>query len=169
MAGDLTPIEKNARPIDPGVDIGHVHLKAADLDRIHQFYVGVLGFEVVAHMPGALFLAAGGYHHHLAFNTWQSKGGAPPPPGSTGLFHIAIRYPTKPSLGDAARRLAEANWPLQGLSDHGTHLAIYLADPEGNGLELQWDRPREEWPLDEEGRLAFVNEPFDLESLMEER
>ena len=133
-----------------------MHLKAADLDRIHDFYVGILGFDVVVRMPEALFLSAGGYHHHLGFNTWESRGGTPPPPTSTGLYHVAINYPTKAALGDALRRVVEARHPLDGANDHGTHIALYLRDPEQNGLELAWDRPRDEWPLDEAGRLAFV-------------
>ncbi|HZT14666.1 MAG TPA: VOC family protein [Gaiellaceae bacterium] len=164
--GPLVPAEANARPLDAGVEIGHVHLKAADLDRIHAFYVDVLGFDVVVRLPDALFLSAGGYHHHLAFNTWQSLGGAPPPAEATGLYHVAIRYPTRAALGDALRRLAEANWPLDGATDHGTHIAVYLRDPEQNGVELEWDRPREEWPLDEDGRLAFVGGRPDLAALL---
>lgn len=166
MKGPVTPQERSDRPIDPGVDIGHVHMRAADLDRIHAFYVGVLGFDVVGRLDGALFLSAGGYHHDLAFNTWQSKGGPPAPPGTTGLFHIAIRYPTREALGDALRRLVEASWPVDGASDHGTHEALYLTDPEGNGLELAWDRPQEQWPLDEEGRLAWVRQPLDVDGLL---
>ena len=164
--GDVSPLERAPRPLAAGVDIGHVHLKAADLDRIHDFYVGVLGFDVVARMRDALFLSAGGYHHHLGFNTWQSRGGRPPPPSATGLFHVAIRYPTKAALGDALRRLLEARWPLEGATDHGTHLALYLRDPEQNGLELAWDRPREQWPLDADGHLAFVGAAPDLDDLL---
>jgi catechol 2,3-dioxygenase len=166
MKGGVQPWERSERPIDPGVDIGHVHLRAADLDTIHAFYVGVLGFDVVARMPDALFMSAGGYHHDLAFNTWQSKGGSPPPPGTTGLYHVAIRYPTRAALGDALRRLVEAQWPLDGASDHGTHEALYLHDPEANGLELAWDRPPEEWPLDADGRLTWGRREVDLEGLL---
>ena len=166
--GPLTPAEPNVRPIAAGVEIGHVHLKAADLDRIHAFYVGVLGFDVVVRLPDALFLSAGGYHHHLAFNTWQSLGGEPPPPEATGLYHVAIRYPSRASLGDALRRLAAAEWPLDGATDHGTHIAVYLRDPEQNGVELEWDRPREEWQLDADGRLTFVGTRPDLQSLLRE-
>jgi len=165
MKGRVTPSERSERPIDPGVVIGHVHMRAADLEKIHDFYVGVLGFDVVARMPDALFISAGGYHHDLAFNTWESKGGSPAPPGTTGLFHVAIRYPSREALGDALRRLVEARWPLDGASDHGTHEALYLRDPEGNGLELAWDRPQEEWPLDEDGRLTWGRRQLDLESL----
>jgi len=164
----VAPAERGARPIPPGVDIGHVHLKAADLSRIKDFYVGVLGFDVVVELPDALFMSAGGYHHHLAFNTWESRGGSPPPHGSTGLYHVAIRYPRRAALGDALRRLVEAKWPLDGASDHGTHEALYLRDPEGNGLELQWDRPVEEWPREADGRLAFVRSRVDLDSLLAE-
>ena len=166
MDGPVQPAERSERPIDPGVDIGHVHLRAANLDTIHAFYVGVLGFDVVARMPDALFLSAGGYHHKLAFNTWGSAGGPPAPPGTTGLFHIAIRYPTREALADGLRRLMAANHPLDGASDHGTHEALYLRDPEGNGLELAWDRPTDEWPLDEDGRLAWGRTDLDLESLL---
>jgi catechol 2,3-dioxygenase len=166
VKGRVQPWERSERPIDPGVDIGHVHMRAADLDKIHAFYVELLGFDVVARMPDALFLSAGGYHHDLAFNTWQSKGGPPAPPGTTGLYHIALRYPTREALGDALRRLTESGWPLDGASDHGTHEALYLRDPEGNGLELAWDRPQEEWPLDEDGRLTWFRREVDLESLL---
>jgi len=165
----VTPVEQGPRPIDPGVDIGHVHLKTADIQRIHDFYVGVLGFDVVTRMGDqALFLSAGGYHHHLGFNTWESRGGAPPPRTATGLYHVAINYPTKAALGDALRRLVEARYPLDGANDHGTHIALYLRDPEENGLELAWDRPRDEWPLDDEGHLAFVGRPPDLNALLAE-
>jgi catechol 2,3-dioxygenase len=162
----VSPAVANPHPIDPGVTIGHVHLRAADLSAIRAFYVDVLGFDVVGELPGALFLSAGGYHHHLAFNTWQSQGGAPAPAGSTGLFHVAIRYPTRAALGDALRRLVAARWPIEGASDHGTHEAIYLSDPERNGLELAWDRPFEQWPLDADGRLTWVRGHLDLQSLL---
>src|SRR5215472_7834542 len=129
----IVPRERAARPIDAGVDIGHVHLKASNLDRIRAFYVDILGFDVVFHVADALFIAAGGYHHTLGFNTWQSRGGTPPPAGTTGLYHVAIRYPTRAALGDALRRLGDARWPVDGFNDHGTHEAIYLRDPEENG------------------------------------
>ena len=164
----MVPRERAARPIAAGVDIGHVHLKTADLDRIHAFYVGILGFDVVVRMPDALFISSGGYHHHLAFNTWTSKGGSPPPPGTTGLFHVAIRYPTRASLGDALARLSDAGWPLSGVNDHGTHEALYLDDPDGNGLELYWDRPEDEWPRDAEGHLTFENAARDLNGMVRE-
>lgn len=163
-----TPLEPNEHPIDPGVEVGHVHMKAADLGKIEDFYVGILGFNVIARLPRALFLAAGSYHHHLAFNTWQSEGGAPPPKDTTGLYHIALRYPSKRALADALLRLRTAGWPLGGVSDHGTQLALYLTDPEGNGLELYWDRPESDWPLDSEGRIIFDNQYFDPEELLRE-
>jgi catechol 2,3-dioxygenase len=164
----LAPLSRSADPIAPGVEIGHVHLKAADLERIRAFYVGVLGFDVVIDLPDALFVSAGGYHHHLGFNTWESRGGSPPPHGTTGLYHVAIRYPTRAALGDALRRLVEARWPIDGATDHGTHEAIYLRDPEQNGLELAWDRPRDQWPRDAGGHLGFVHERVDLQSLLDE-
>jgi catechol 2,3-dioxygenase len=164
----IVPRERAARPIDPGVDIGHVHLKAGDLNKVRAFYVDILGFDVVFHTPDALFIAAGGYHHTLGFNTWQSRGGPPPPQGSTGLYHVAIRYPTRAALGDALRRLAAAGWPIDGFNDHGTHEAVYLRDAEENGLELCWDRPREEWPCDTDGHLTFGNRRLDLEGLLRE-
>jgi catechol 2,3-dioxygenase len=164
----VAPRHRSARPIDPGVDIGHVHLKTADIDRVHAFYVDILGFDVVVRLPDALFVSAGGYHHHLGFNTWESRGGTPPPRGTTGLYHVAIRYPTRAALGDALRRLVAAGWPLDGVNDHGTHEALYLRDPDGNGLELCWDRPTEEWPLDAEGHLAFTGRRLDLEGLLAE-
>ena len=164
----MQPIERPHRPIDPGVDIGHVHLKTADLDRIHDFYVGILGFDVVTRMPDALFVSAGGYHHHLGFNTWTSRGGSPPPAGATGLYHVAIRYPTRDALGDALRRLVDAQWPIDGVNDHGTHEAIYLTDPDGNGLELAWDRPEPDWPRDEDGQLTFAHGQRDLNGMVRE-
>jgi catechol 2,3-dioxygenase len=168
LGGRIQPVERSPRPADPGVDIGHVHLRTADIDRVHSFYVGILGFDVIARMPDALFVSTGGYHHDLGFNTWQSKGGSPPPPGTTGLYHVAIRYPTRAALGDALRRLVDAQWPLDGASDHGTHEALYLRDPDENGLELYWDRPEAEWPLDEEGHLGFSMGRPDLDSLLAE-
>lgn len=158
----LTP-----RPIDPGARIGHVHLKVADLDRALAFYCGVLGFELTQRYGDqAAFLSAGGYHHHLALNTWRSRGGSPPPPGTTGLFHVAILYPTRSALADALRRLAAAGIPLDGASDHGVSEALYLDDPDGNGVELYWDRPEAEWPRDADGSLAMVTLPLDLRSLL---
>ena len=155
-------------PIDPGVDIGHVHLRVADLDRAVRFYRDVLGFEVKSQVPGAAFLSAGGYHHHIGLNTWQSKGGSAPPRGMTGLYHFAIRYPTRRALADALRSLAEAKVVLEGASDHGVSEALYLHDPDGNGIELYWDRPREKWPKAPDGSIAMVTEPLDLDGLLTE-
>ncbi|MDQ6772197.1 MAG: VOC family protein [Candidatus Dormibacteraeota bacterium] len=166
--GNVVPRERAERPIDGGVVIGHVHLKAADLDRIRAFYVDILGFDVVFQAPSALFIAAGGYHHTLGFNTWESAGGSPPAPGTTGLYHVAIRYPTRAALGDALRRLRDAAWPIDGFNDHGTHEAIYLRDSEQNGLELCWDRPPETWPRDAEGHMAMGNRRLDLAGLLRE-
>ncbi|HEY7147822.1 MAG TPA: VOC family protein [Gaiellaceae bacterium] len=156
--------------IDPGVDIGHVHLKVADLDRAIEFYRDVLGFELMQRMGDqAAFLSAGGYHHHIGLNTWESKGGSPPPPGSTGLFHLAIRYPTRAALADALKRLVDNGVPLTGASDHGVSEALYLQDPDGNGIELYRDRPREEWPMAPDGEgVAMVSIPLDLEALLAE-
>ena len=154
-------------PIDPAVDIGHVHLKVADLDRALRFYRDVLGFELQQQLGDqAAFLSAGGYHHHIGLNTWESRGGSPPPRGTTGLFHAAIRYPTRKALADALRRLGEAGVPLDGASDHGASEALYLRDPDGNGLELYWDRPRDEWPRSADGKVAMFTAPLDLRSLM---
>jgi catechol 2,3-dioxygenase len=156
-------------PIDPGVDIGHVHLKVADLDRALDFYCGVLGFELQQRLGNdAAFVSAGGYHHHIGLNTWHSRGGKPPPPNSTGLFHTAIRYPTRRALADALRRVVEARIPLSGASDHGVSEALYLNDPDANGVELYWDRPPEQWPRDEDGGLRMITEPLDLDSLIAE-
>jgi catechol 2,3-dioxygenase len=153
-------------PIDPGVGIGHVHLKVADLQRSLDFYCGVLGFQLTQRMgSGAAFVAAGGYHHHLGLNTWESRGGAPPPVGSTGLYHVAIRYPTRAALADALRRLEAAQIPLDGASDHGVSEALYLRDPDGNGLELYWDRPRQSWPRDADGKVTMGTERLDLTEL----
>ena len=162
----VVPRERGPRPIAAGVDIGHVHLKTADIDRVHHFYVEVLGFDVIFRMPEALFLSAGGYHHHLGFNTWESKGGKPPPPGTTGLYHVAIRYPTRAALGDAFRRLRAADWPLDGFNDHGTHEALYLRDPDDNGVELYWDRPPEQWPRTPDGKLTMYTRPLDLGAVL---
>jgi catechol 2,3-dioxygenase len=160
----LTPPE---RPISPNVSIGHVHLKVADLDRALAFYSGVLGFEITQRYGSeAVFLSAGGYHHHIALNTWESKGGSPPPPGSTGLFHLAVLYPTRADLADALRRLTDAGVPLQGASDHGVSEALYLSDPDGNGIEIYWDRPREEWPRNAEGGIEMYTRPLDLADLL---
>lgn len=167
MTNPIFPAEANPNPIDEGVTIGHVHLKAADLSKIEQFYVDTLGFSVMARYPNALFIAAGHYHHHLAFNTWESEGGTPPPAGSPGLYHVAIKYPSKKTLADALMRLNEAHYRIDGLSDHGTQLALYLRDPEQNGVELYWDRPEAEWPLDAQGNIVFTNEAFDVSELLQ--
>ena len=154
-------------PIDAGVRIGHVHLKVADLQRALDFYVGVLGFELVQRYgTQAAFISAGGYHHHIGLNTWESLGGAPPPAGSTGLYHTAILYPTRAALADALRRLMHAKIPLDGASDHGVSEALYLRDPDQNGVELYWDRPKELWPRDAKGDIAMVTERLDLEDLL---
>jgi catechol 2,3-dioxygenase len=156
-----------ARPIDAGVRIGHVHLKVADIERSLAFYCGVLGFELTARYgTQAAFFSAGGYHHHFGINTWESKGGSPPPPGTTGLYHTAILYPSRASLADALRRLIEAKVPLDGASDHGTHEALYLRDPDENGLEFAWDRPIEEWPRHPDGSLDMFTKWLDIDSLL---
>ena len=155
--------------IDPRVDIGHIHFKVADLDRALAFYQGVLGFELVTRMGSqAAFLSAGGYHHHIGLNTWESRNGSPPPQGSTGLYHAAIRYPDRASLADAVRRLVRARVPLDGASDHGVSEAIYLRDPDGNGLELYVDRPRDQWPRGADGALQMTTEALDLDALLAE-
>ena len=155
--------------IDPRVGIGHVHLKVADIERALDFYVGVLGFELQQRFgPQAAFVSAGGYHHHIGLNTWQSAGGDPPPPGRTGLFHLAILYPDRPTLAAALRRLVEAGVPLEGASDHGVSEAIYLRDPDDNGVELYRDRPREEWPRSSDGAVAMHTAPLDLRALLAE-
>ena len=158
-----------SRPVDPRVSIGHVHLKVADLERSVAFYHGVLGFEVTQRWGGsAAFLSAGGYHHHLGLNTWESRGGPPPAPGTTGLFHLAILYPDRRSLADALRRLIDAEVPLDGASDHGVSEALYLRDPDQNGVELYRDRPKEQWPFSPSGELAMYTRPLDLEALLRE-
>ncbi|HKT83423.1 MAG TPA: VOC family protein [Solirubrobacterales bacterium] len=158
------------RPIDPGVDVGHVHLKVADLDRALAFYCDVLGFELQQRFGDeAAFISAGGYHHHIGLNTWQSKGGSPPAPGTTGLFHLAIRYPTRRALADALQRLIDNRVPLSGASDHGVSEALYLSDPDDNGVELYWDRPKEQWPAPAPGeKVAMYTRPLDLEGLLAE-
>ena len=155
-------------PIDPGVTVGHAHLKVADIERALAFYCGVLGFELTQRLPEAAFLSAGGYHHHIGLNTWESRGGAPPAPGTTGLYHIAILYPTRAALAGALRRLRDAGIALDGAADHGVSEALYLRDPDGNGLELYRDRPRAEWPRDRDGRLRMTSEPLDLDALLRE-
>jgi catechol 2,3-dioxygenase len=155
------------RFIHPAVHIGHVHLKVADLERAIGFYRDVLGFEVTQRIGlEAAFLSAGGYHHHIGLNTWESAGGRAPAPGTTGLYHVAILYPTRAELGDALRRLRKAGIPLEGASDHGVSEALYLRDPDDNGVELYWDRPMEEWPRTTDGRLAMFTKPLDLDGLL---
>jgi catechol 2,3-dioxygenase len=155
------------RPIDSRVDIGHVHLKVADLERAIGFWHGVLGFDLMQRMGNqAAFLSAGGYHHHIGLNTWESRGGPPPPRGTTGLYHVAIRYPSRPALADALRRLERAGIPLQGASDHGVSEALYLADPDGNGVELYCDRPQQDWPRNPDGSLVMYTRPLDLDELL---
>jgi len=153
--------------IDPAVRIGHVHLKVADLERALGFYHGVLGFEISQRMGShAAFLSAGGYHHHIALNTWESRGGSPPPSGTTGLYHLAIVYPTRAHLADALRRLQAAGIPIDGASDHGVSEALYLRDPDDNGVELYWDRPKEYWPYDSDGQLSMYSHPLNLAGLL---
>jgi catechol 2,3-dioxygenase len=160
----LTP-----KPIHPGTRIGHVHLKVADLDRALAFYCGVLGFELMQRYgTQAAFLAAGGYHHHIGLNTWESKGGKAPPPGTTGLYHVAILYPTRRALADALKRLVEHRIALEGASDHGVSQALYLSDPDGNGIELYCDREQADWPVTDDGKLAMDTRPLDLTALLKE-
>ena len=156
--------------IDPATDIGHVHLKVSDIERSLGFYRDVLGFEVMQRWgDSAAFISAGGYHHHIGLNTWESRGGSPPPRGTTGLFHVAIRYPGRAALARAVSRVLEAGIPLDGASDHGVSEAIYLRDPDANGIELYYDRPQDEWPRQADGRgVAMFNAPVDLESLLAE-
>jgi len=171
----IEPSQRAENPIPPETRIGHVHLRTADIDRVRDFYVGVLGFDVVFEardVPGwgttgdVLFLSAGGYHHHLGFNTWKSAGGPPQPDGVTGLHHVALLYPDRAGLADAVRRLQAVDWPLRQLTDHGTHEAVYISDPDGNDVELYWDRPPDQWPVDEQGRLAFAGGDLDLKDLL---
>lgn len=156
--------------IDPQVRIGHVHLKVADLERALAFYRDVLGFELTQRFGSqAAFLSAGGYHHHIGLNTWESSGGPPPPRGTTGLYHAAILYPTRARLAEALRRVLAAGIELEGAADHGVSEAIYLRDPDGNGVELYWDRPREQWPRAADGGVAMFTRPLDLENLLREK
>lgn len=153
--------------IPPQTRIGHVHLKVADIERALRFYRDLLGFQVMQYYGNsAVFISAGGYHHHIGLNTWYSKNGSPPPPNATGLFHTAILYPTRKDLAIALKRLVDANYPLTGASDHGVSEALYLDDPDGNGVELYWDRPKEQWPVDAEGNLLMVSDPLDLNELL---
>jgi catechol 2,3-dioxygenase len=161
---------KPANPIHPGVRIGHVHLKVANIERALNFYVGVLGFELITSYGNqAAFISAGGYHHHIALNTWESLGGSPPAAGTTGLYHLAILYPTRAELADALRRVEAAGIPLDGASDHGVSEALYLRDPDQNGVELYWDRAEAEWPRDAEGRIEMMTKRLDLNALRAER
>src|SRR3954449_2265476 len=165
LAGERQP----ERPIAPGVRIGHVHLKVADLERALGFYCGVLGFDLMQRYgTQAAFLSAGGYHHHIGLNTWESLGGSPPPPGSTGLYHTAVLYPTRAALADALRRVRAAGILLDGASDHGVSEALYLRDPDQNGVELYWDRPRQAWPRGPDGELAMFTRRLDLADLLKE-
>jgi catechol 2,3-dioxygenase len=169
LGGSTSKEAVMADPVAPGTRIGHVHLKVADLDRAIAFYSGVLGFELQQkYGDQAAFLSAGGYHHHIGLNTWESLGGTPPPPGHTGLYHTAILYPTRADLADALRRLVAAGIPLDGASDHGVSEALYLRDPDGNGVELYRDRAPEDWPRGPDGRLAMVTRRLNLESLLAE-
>ena len=169
MLKPLPSPQTDARPVAAGTRIGHVHLKVADLDRALGFYCGILGFELVQRYgKSAAFISAGGYHHHIGLNTWESLGGSPPPLGSTGLYHTAILYPTRAALADALRRLVAVDIPLDGASDHGVSEALYLRDPDDNGVELYWDRPRDAWPLKADGSLAMTTGPLNLRSLLAE-
>jgi catechol 2,3-dioxygenase len=166
---DLIPLADPPRPIDPGTRLGHVHLKVADLDRALAFYCGVLGFSLMQRYgTQAAFVAAGGYHHHIGLNTWESAGGSPPAPGATGLFHLAVLYPSRAALADALARLRTAGVALEGASDHGVSEALYLRDPDSNGVELYWDRPETAWPRDPAGRLAMHTARLDLADLLAE-
>ena len=157
----------DAPPIHPDVRIGHVHLKVADLDRALNFYTGVLGLQLMQKFGRqAAFISAGGYHHHIGLNTWESQGGSPPPPGTTGLYHLAILYPTRAALADALERMMKAGIPLDGAADHGVSEALYLRDPDDNGVELYWDRPKEQWPRAADGSLAMYTRPLDLNDLL---
>ena len=156
------------QPVHPQTRIGHVHLRVADLDRAIAFYSGVLGFELQVRMDQAAFLSAGGYHHHIGLNTWDSLDGTPPPKGHTGLFHTAFLYPDRVQLADALRRVKQAGIPIEGASDHGVSEAIYLSDPDGNGVELYRDRPQEEWPRNADGKIAFTRKALDLDALLAE-
>lgn len=163
----MTDISK--KPIHPGTRIGHVHLKVADIERALGFWRDVLGFEVTQRRDSAVFLSAGGYHHYIALNTWESKGGSPPAPGTTGLFHVAVLYPDRAALADALRRLRAAGIELDGASDHGVSEALYLRDPDDNGVELYCDRPESDWPRDALGGLSMITKRLDLDALLAER
>lgn len=161
--------QPNTKPIHAEVRIGHVHLKVSDLERAIAFYRDVLGFELTQRYGRqAAFLSAGGYHHHIGLNTWESQGSSPPPVSATGLYHLAILYPTRAELADALRRLMKAGIPLEGASDHGVSEALYLRDPDGNGVELYWDRPKEQWPRNPDGGIDMFTQPLDLQGLLKE-
>ncbi len=167
MFKSINPVPQS--PVTSGARIGHVHLKVADIGRALEFYVGVLGFSVKQRYgEQAAFIATGDYHHHIGLNTWESQGGSPPPPGTTGLYHLAILYPERADLADALRRVQQAGYELDGASDHGVSQALYLRDPDGNGVELYWDRPEAEWPQNQDGTLAMVTERLDLDTLLAE-
>jgi catechol 2,3-dioxygenase len=162
--------KRKIKTVHPEVRIGHVHLKVADLERAIAFYRDVLGFELTQRYGDqAAFLSAGGYHHHIGLNTWESHGGSPPHRGTTGLYHLAIVYPTRAELADALGRLIDAGIPLEGASDHGVSEALYLRDPDDNGVELYWDRPKEQWPRTQDGELNMITKPLDLEALLKDR
>jgi catechol 2,3-dioxygenase len=168
-SNEATDNVKKDRPIDSGTSIGHVHLKVAELERSVKFYTEVLGFEITERMgSSAAFLSAGGYHHHIGLNTWESAGGSPPPPSSTGLYHFAILMPGRKELAGALKRLVDHKWPIDGASDHGVSGAIYLRDPDDNGIEIYTDRPRDQWPHDSNGNLIMYTRPLDVDSLMRE-
>ena len=163
-------MSSSVNPIHPQTRMGHVHLRVANLDRALTFYHGVLGFDITQRMgDSAAFLSAGGYHHHIGLNTWESLGGQPPPPGTTGLYHLAVLYPTRAALADALRRLLAANISLDGAADHGVSEALYLHDPDLNGVEIYWDRPESEWPRDPTGSLTMYTHPLDLKGLLAAR
>ena len=167
-AASLVPLTANANPVDPGVRIGHVHLKVSDIERALAFWRDVLGFEVMQQREGAVYISAGGYHHHIALNTWDSLGGPAPAKGTTGLYHVAILYPSRAALGRALARVHAAGITLTGASDHGVSIALYLDDPDGNGVELYWDKPDEQWPRLPDGRLNMGRAPVDLAALVHE-
>jgi catechol 2,3-dioxygenase len=176
--GSVDPMLRAERPIDPLVRVGHVHLRTADIDRVRDFYVGILGFDVVFEardVPGwgttgdILFVSAGGYHHHLGFNTWKSADGPPQPDGVTGLHHVALNFSSRATLAEAVGRLVDAGVPLRQLTDHGTHLAVYLSDPDGNDLELAWDRQPDEWPRFGSEDAPALDAPLDLDELLASR
>jgi catechol 2,3-dioxygenase len=170
MPADIRTAASSFRPVAAGTRIGHVHLKVSDLERALAFYQGVLGFELMQRYGDqAAFVSAGGYHHHIGLNTWESKGGQPPPPGTTGLFHTAILYPTRAALADALHRVLSAGITLDGASDHGVSEALYLRDPDDNGVELYRDRPQDEWPRHADGSLAMFTRRLDVEALLRDR